>query len=121
MKQDAITNKNNKTIFIGRQPIFNKKLQVEAYELLYRDSANNYAKFADGEVATNAVIVNAFLDIGVENLVGETQAFINIPRGLLLSDEIYGLPKELVVLEILEDVVLDEPVCQALTSLKQKG
>jgi len=119
VKQD--TSKKNKTIFIGRQPIFNKKLQVEAYELLYRDSANNYADFSDGEIATNAVIVNAFLDIGVENLVGDTQAFINIPRGLLLNKAIYGLPKELVVLEILEDVVLDEPVIESLKSLKQSG
>ena len=53
--------------------------------------------------------------------MGETQAFINIPRALLLSKSIYALPKKLVVLEILEDIILDEPVLQAIKSLKKNG
>jgi len=108
-------------IFIGRQPIFDQNLHVVAYELLYRNSYNNYAEVADGESATADVIVNAFLEIGVENLVGSAKAFINIPRGLLLSDEIYGLPAECTVLEILEDVILDDEVVSAVKKLKESG
>lgn len=108
-------------VFIGRQPIFDQNLRVVAYELLYRDSHRNYANISDGESATADVIVNAFLEIGVENLVGSAKAFINIPRGLLLSEKIYGLPSDITVFEILEDVVLDEEVLCAVKLLKESG
>lgn len=121
MNQTAKIANEHQTMFIGRQPIFDSHSNVFAYELLYRNSSKNFAEITNGEKATANVIVNAFVEIGVDTLVGDCKAFINIPRGLLLSQEIYGLPTELVVLEILEDIVIDDELLRAVKSLRAAG
>ncbi|MGW8264537.1 hypothetical protein ACWHAR_31820, partial [Bacillus sp. LR--39] len=39
-------------VFVARQPIFNRKEQVVAYELLYRESEKNFFSGIDGDQAT---------------------------------------------------------------------
>jgi len=43
-------------IFVGRQPIYGRNLDVYAYELLFRGGDANYADFAEGDRATSQVI-----------------------------------------------------------------
>lgn len=108
-------------IFIGRQPIFDRDMRVVAYELLYRNGAGNYAELSCQETATSQVIVNSFLDIGFDRLVGNLLAYINVPRGLLLGQDLMGLPPEKVVLEVLEDIKPDQAVHLALQRLRKAG
>ena len=69
--------------FIGRQPIYDRKQRVIAYELLYRTHINaQMADVSDGDVATSQVILNSALDIGFETLVGSKIAFINLTESL---------------------------------------
>jgi EAL and modified HD-GYP domain-containing signal transduction protein len=63
-------------IFIGRQPIYDRKLGVYAYELLFRAADMNTATITDGDKATSDVIINTFLEIGLDNIVGDRLAFI---------------------------------------------
>ena len=70
-------------IFIGRQPIFNVDLNVYAYELLFHSSEDQVTvSILDGDIATSQVILNTFVDIGLENLVGRHKAFINLTQHL---------------------------------------
>ena len=58
-----------------------------------------------------------FADLGLETALGDKQGFINLPEALLMSDVIEMLPRERVVLEILETVQLTPSVlarCQEL-------
>jgi len=55
-------------VFIGRQPIFDRQNQVFAYELLWRGGADNQAGFADGDLATTQVMLNALTEIGLDRL-----------------------------------------------------
>ncbi|MFP3394530.1 hypothetical protein SB782_37780, partial [Brevibacillus sp. SIMBA_076] len=55
-------------VFVARQPIFNRKEQVVSYELLYRDSETNTYSAEDGDQATTDLIINSFLNIGIETL-----------------------------------------------------
>lgn len=112
---------DNDEIFIGRQPIFDVDMNVAAYELLYRNGQGNFAEITCQETATAEVLVNSFLEIGFDALVGQAKAFINIPRGLLLGEEIFTLPPDKVVLEILETVELDQPVADAMLKLREHG
>ncbi|HEX8856207.1 MAG TPA: hypothetical protein VF752_11460 [Thermoleophilaceae bacterium] len=50
-------------IFIARQPIYDRQVEVFAYELLFRDGSGNSALVADGEAATARVIGNAFTEM----------------------------------------------------------
>ena len=108
-------------LYIGRQPIYNRKLEVVAYELLYRDDDHNRARVVDGDAASSQVIINTFLEIGLEDLVGKHQAFINLTRGFLLDKAFMQLPKEQMVLEVLEDIALDAEMLAALKRLSQEG
>ena len=106
---------------VGRQPIYRQGVDVFAYELLYRNSDLNEAVFTNGDRATAQVLLNTFLEIGLDQVVGPNLAFVNIPRSFLLSDYCSSLPKDRVVLEILEDCVPDKPLINSLSSLAKKG
>ncbi len=109
-------------LYIARQPIYDRALNVIAYELLYRDDDQNRADFVNGDVATTHVMVNTFLEIGFEKLVGsERRAFINITRAFLIETYPMPFPKEQVVLELLEDIVIDDEVVAACRRLAADG
>lgn len=107
--------------FVARQPIFDKFQKVIAYELLFRKSLNNFYEASDADIATMNVISDGFLLIGMENLTGGKKAFINFTDTLLKSEIVPTLPKEIVVVEILEDVKVDEELIVACKKLKDLG
>lgn len=105
--------------FIGRQAIYDRKMQVYAYELLYRDTDNNAAEVLDGDRASSLVILNALSDIGLERLVGKSKAFFNLTRNLLLEEAPIPLDRSRAVLEILEDIDVDEVLINRIRSLTE--
>ena len=109
-------------IFIARQPIYDRKLNVYAYELLYRASnESNHANVTDGDDATSQVLVNALIEIGLPELTGNALAFINLTQQHILNGLPSTLAQENVVLEVLEDVVPDDALINALQNLKNEG
>lgn len=108
-------------IYIGRQPIYNHKLDLVGYELLFRNNNDNRAMILDSNAATSDVIVNSCLEIGLNKLVGNRLAYINITRDFLLRQDELLLPKENIVLEILEDIKCDDESLNGLKRLKDKG
>ena len=108
-------------IYIGRQPIYDRKLGVYAYELLFRAASDNSAKFTDGDQATSDVIVNTFLEIGLDNIVGNRLAFINLTRAFFVGEHTISLPRDRVVLELLEDIEADEEVVNSVKRLSGQG
>jgi EAL and modified HD-GYP domain-containing signal transduction protein len=108
--------------FVGRQPIYDRQLRVMGYELLFR--AHEQAAEAgqlQPEQATAPVLLNVFVDIGLETVVGPGKAFINFSRDLLLSDYPRVLPPGQVVIEVLESVSVDDELQTAIRSLRQAG
>src|SRR5262245_8831119 len=109
------------TLFLGRQPIYDRRLQVYAYELLFRTSEQNVAVIADAEGSTAQVVINTFIEIGLENVVGQHLAFVNVTRAFILEGYAKQLPKERVVLEILEDVKVDGELMASVRELARAG
>ena len=107
--------------FVACQPIYTSNLDVAAYELLYRSSEKNQAVFDDGDRATAELILNTFADIGLNQLVGDCPAFINATRNFILDHHALSLPKERVVIEILEDIQPEPEIVNALRSLSEQG
>ena len=108
-------------IFIGRQPIYDRKLGVYAYELLFRSERSNAADITDGDKATSDVIVNTFLEIGLDNIVNKRLAFINLTRSFFVNQLSVSLPKDRVVLEVLEDIAVDKEVIEGVKRLTEQG
>src|SRR5688572_14128137 len=96
-------------------------MDVLGYELLFRDSDHNRALFSDGDQATAEVILNTFMDIGLEQVVGHDPAFINFGGKLILGDYCEAIPQDRVVLEILETVEPDRKLVKRLAQLRGKG
>jgi EAL and modified HD-GYP domain-containing signal transduction protein len=108
-------------VFVGRQPILGPNLKTIGYEVLYRNCEVDSASFSDEEVATAHVLLNTYLDIGLEYVVGSHLAFLNIPTQFLLEKYCEVLPKNRVVLEILENVEPTPQVIEIVASLSQQG
>ncbi len=108
-------------VFVGRQPILGPTMKTVGYEVLYRNCELAQAIFVDEDVATATVLLNTYLDIGLEHVVGSHLAFLNIPKQFLLERYCEALPKNRVVLEILENVEPTPQVIDALTLLSQQG
>ncbi len=108
-------------IFVGRQGIFDRDLNIYAYELLYRSSEKNSAGSFDGETATSQVVVNAIMEIGLDRVVGDRRAFINLTRSFLVGENPVPFPVKQLVLEVLEDVEVDATLMDGVRSLSGQG
>ncbi|MDT7713623.1 MAG: hypothetical protein QOG46_2476 [Pseudonocardiales bacterium] len=108
-------------VFIARQPIFDRDLDVAGYELLFRGANENVAIIADHDDATSTVVMNAFTEIGLHNVVGERRAWINVSRDFILAGLARALPRGKVVLELLEDQQLDDALLEALDEHRAWG
>lgn len=106
---------------LGRQPIVNRKGELVAYELLFRSSMQNSAQVTDDFLATAHVIQNAFTQIGLNQVLGHRLGFINVNADLLMSDVLELLPKQQIVLEILETVKITPQIIKRCIELHQQG
>lgn len=108
--------------FVGRQPIVDRDQQVAAYELLFRASAEaTVAEFDEVGHAALRVMVNTFASLGAEAVLGSARGFFNVNRELLLSESVEALPKDRVVLEVLEDVEPTPDVAARCRALQEDG
>jgi EAL and modified HD-GYP domain-containing signal transduction protein len=109
------------SVFLGRQPILDRRQELFAYELLFRNSTANAATVSDDMAATASVISHAFGEIGVEQALGPYKGFINCDTSLLLSDLPELLPPDKIVLEILETVEITPEIVERCAELKHHG
>jgi len=107
--------------YVGRQAIFDRRLNVVGYELLYRDSHENRAKFDDVTKASATTMLNAFVEIGLDSLVGNVPVYVNMPADFLLGNYPIPLPPERTVIEVLEDVPVTPALIDSLKQLRARG
>src|SRR5580704_19502447 len=62
--------------FIARQPIFDKRLRVFAYELLFRGGPQNV--FLPNPNAASSVIADSITLFDLQMLTGNARAFVNV-------------------------------------------
>lgn len=110
-------------IYVGRQPIYNRELGVYGYELLFRTGQVNAASagYVSSDGATSTTLINTFLEIGLERLVGKRYAFINLSEQFLLEEDSLPISPEQVILEVLEDVPVNMRLLKAVKRLSEKG
>lgn len=107
--------------FLGRQPILDQGQNIVAFEILFRSADKHYADFKDQTLASMSVILNAMTDFGIDNVVGRHKAFFNVNADVLMSDSLELLPKDHVVIELLENIVVTEQIVERCADLKEKG
>ena len=108
--------------FLGRQPILNRSQQIVGFELLFRSAESLLAaSFLDTHVASASVILNALSDFGFQDVLGRHKGFFNVTHEMLMSDAVELLPRDQVVIELLESILLDEEVVARCRTLKSMG
>jgi len=105
-------------IFIGRQPIYNRDLEVYAYELMPHTT---HEEENNADQATSQVIINAFMEIGIDKLVGRKIAFITLTEHFLQSDYELPLPVDRVILKIPSYINVTDEVIEGTRRLTEAG
>lgn len=108
-------------VFLGRQPILDRSGELFAYELLFRTGHVPNSNVTDDLHATANVISHAFGQLGAEAVLGSALGFINVSTDMLHSEVVEFLPRDKVVLELLETVAASERVLQRCLDLKKAG
>lgn len=109
---------------VARQPICERNQKTFGYELLFRhhsSSDSGEAVIHNADQATAQVIVNSFFEIGLDRMVGASNAFINVTKEFILGNHCRSLPKERVIIEILEDTIPDADLLRSLDVLTKEG
>ncbi len=108
--------------YIARQPIVDGEQHLIAYELLFRHSASAETAQVRSDVdAGIAVISNTLFNMGTEWLLKGKLAFVNMELPTLMSNFSTLLPKDNVVIELLETVRITPEVLERITELKDAG
>ena len=106
--------------FLARQPILDRNQDVVAYELLFRNAETGPANITSDLSATASVIAHA-AQLGLEKVIGDSLGFINVDAAVLMSDIFHFLPREKVVLEIIETVKVTPEILARIAELAEAG
>ena len=106
---------------IGRQQIFDRKLNIYAYELLFRGKDLDLTDKNEATRATNQVITDSIFELGLNNLVGSHKAFINFTTQNILEKTPLYLPQDRIVIEVLENVSVDSAIIKNLRDFSRQG
>ncbi len=108
--------------FLARQPILDRNESLCAFELLFRSGSQTAgANVVDDTHATAQVMLNVFGEMGIAEVLGAHKGFINLDAEFLHSDTVELLPRQQVVLELLETIVIDDAIIARCRELKAKG
>lgn len=108
-------------VFVARQPIFDRKKKIYAYELLFRSGTVNGFPNIDGETATSSLLSSSFFTVGIDKVAAGKLVFINFTEDLLKNKTPHMFPPDKMVVEILEDVEPSVAIVDACRELKERG
>ncbi|WP_338847590.1 EAL domain-containing protein [Massilia sp. W12] len=110
-----------KEYFLARQPILNREQGLSAYELLFRSAAGASASGVTDDLTATASLIAHASDLGMEQVVGDKLGFVNVDAAVLMSDFVQFLPRNKVVLEILETVKATPEILARVMELQKAG
>ena len=109
-------------VLIARQAIFDRDRKVYGYELLYRsNAASSGFDGTDADAATMQVLSNTLMSIGAEKVLRGKKAFVNFDQRLLRQQMHLTLPRESIVIEILETVTPTADLVAMCQSITRQG
>jgi EAL and modified HD-GYP domain-containing signal transduction protein len=108
--------------YVARQPILNAKGVTLGYELLFRDGEMNaFPSHVSSERATYRLIAENFLAVGRTPGRRSSRCFINFPYKSLIRRLPFTLPKDLIVVEVLETCEPTDELYYVVRELHRKG
>lgn len=112
---------------LARQGIYDKSNTIFAYELLYRNKNDDQYANVDnsneraGVRATSSVISQLFTNLDIDTVIGNKLAFINFNYSDIVEQTPRLLPKDRIVIEVLENITIDQTLIGSLVDLHNDG
>ena len=119
-KDGATQRPSEREVMVARQPIYNNRMGVYGYELLFRSSCPAAEGFRPTE-ATAQVLASTILNFGLDDLVLHRKAVINVTRAFLDVMSDIQLPTGQLILDIPDNIVVDDRLVERLRELRGKG
>jgi len=107
--------------YLGRQPILDRAGALFGYELLFRNGPVGPAHIDTSELSATAAVLAHVSQLGVEKVIGDGLGFVNVDEGALMSDIFGFLPREKIVLEIVETLQPTPAVLARMADLAGHG
>lgn len=109
-------------IHLSKQKIFNRKNEVFAYELLFKEGADSYTGLSNSVKETSQLIMSSISSPELDRLLGKKSlGFVNIDETTLSKGVLDILDKDRFVLNILEDIRLDDAIINKIIQYKKRG
>ena len=106
--------------FLARQPILDRKQGLFGYELLFRSTAAGPAN-VDTDIGATASVIAHAAQLGLERVIGDAFGFINVDAEVIMSDMFVFMPRERIVLEIMDSLPMAPPLLSRIAELKGHG
>ncbi len=106
---------------LARQPIFDASMIVYAYELLHSPPGRDSEQDIDPSASSAQVLINAFLDIDIEDVSNNLPSFISVSRDFLVRRLPLPFPPQSLVLEIPASIEIDIALLEGLRFFAEEG
>ena len=111
---------------LARQSIYDRDRLVRAYELLYREGHSTMAHvdnldLSAGDAATSSVITQLFTNLNMDDVIDNKLAFINFTYNHLVNQVPKLLPKNQIIIEVIESIQIDDQLIRSLIDLSKEG
>lgn len=112
---------NESGLCMARQPIFDIAMNVYAYELLHGEPEDPAANDDDDNTASCQVIINAFLDMGIESISDNLPSYIKVTHDFLVGKLPLPFPPQSIVLEIPTSLEATKEVLAGIKHFADEG
>lgn len=108
-------------MYIARQPIFNERLEVYGYELLFSPDSGSNEFVGASYVGETATVVGELFESGINNMVENKLAFVNFQDAFIQSDVLELIEGDRLIVKIIEGTKSDNGFINKLETLTSKG
>ncbi len=106
--------------YLGRQPVLDRQQSLFGYEMLFRSAEVAHASI-DTDLSATAAVIAHVAQLGLDRVIGDAQGYLNVDAAVLASDIFVFLPREKVILEIVETMAVTRDVLDRIGVLKGHG
>ncbi len=109
------------TLLLSRQPIFDASENLVAFDLSYLDAGEVVADDAEAALASERVILEACLTLGLDRVAEGRPAFLPVSRSVLVRGAVRVVHPRRAVLSLLPGTPVDDELVAACRSLAADG
>lgn len=108
------------TFYLGRQPILDRTQSLTGFELALRSTQATGTSGMNSRAA-ESLLGYAFGELGADSVLGRHNGAINLTPELLMSDTVACLPKERVMINLVEAAGMTPAIVERCRALKTQG